>query len=237
MSEPLAPVCVLTGGLGTRLGDRGRDTPKALLEVAGEPFVFHQLRLLRAHGAERVVLCVGHLGERVEAAVGDGAALGLDVRYVHDGPVPAGTAGAVRGALALLGDEFLVLYGDTYLEIDYRDVERAHRASGLPALMTVLENEGRWDASNAVYADGRVLRYGKRAHTPDMRWIDYGLGAFTPGAIDAAAGASDLADVYAALAERGLLAGFEASERFHEIGTPAALAETDAWLRARRTDA
>jgi NDP-sugar pyrophosphorylase family protein len=230
VSERLAPVCVLAGGLGTRLGERGRDTPKALLEVAGEPFVFHQLRLLRAHGAERVVLCVGHLGERVEAVVGDGAALGLDVRYAHDGPAPAGTAGAVRGALPLLDDEFLVLYGDTYLEIDYRAVERARRASGLPALMTVLENRGRWDTSNADYAGGRVRRY-------DKRWIDYGLGAFTPAALDAAAGAADLADVYAALAERGLLAGFEASERFHEIGTPEALAETDAWLTARRPGA
>lgn len=225
-------MCVLAGGLGTRLGERVRTAPKPLVEVAGEPFLFHQLRLLRRHGARRVVLCVGHLGERIEAAVGDGGTFGLAVDYSYDGSELAGTAGAVRRALGLLGDPFLVLYGDTYLRIDYRAVERALRESELPALMTVLRNENRWDRSNVLLEGGRVARYDKRNPTTRMAWIDYGLGALRPEALDVAAPEEpDLAEVYRQLAGRGLLAAYEASERFYEIGTEAALRETDAFLR------
>lgn len=225
----LLPVCVLAGGLGARLGVT--DRPKPLVEVAGEPFLFHQLRLLRSHDARRVVLCVGHLGEQIADAVGDGSEFGLEAITVFDPPGLAGTAGAVRGALEHLGDRFLVLYGDTYLQIEYAAVQAHHAASGSPALMTVLRNEGRWDTSNAEYAHGRVLRYDKRAPDPDMAWIDYGLGVLRSEALDAAPGASDLGDVYHELAAGGRLAGYVATQPFHEIGSPAALADTDAALR------
>ena len=196
----------------------------------------HQLRLLRVHGARRVVLCVGYLGDQIEAAIGDGQWLDLEVAYSYDSPQLDGTAGALRGALSLLGPEFLVLYGDTYLRIDYAEVLRSFRASGLPALMTVLRNERRWDRSNAVYEDGRVTAYDKSSPTPQMQWIDYGLGAMRASVFDAFPDAvGDLADVYRELAARDQLAGYEATKRFYEIGTPEALAETDAWLRSQRS--
>jgi MurNAc alpha-1-phosphate uridylyltransferase len=226
----LLPVAILAGGLGTRLGDLGEGTPKALACVADEPFVFHQLRLLAGHGARRVVLCVGHLGEQIVSAVGDGARFGVDVRYAFDGPEPVGTAGALRHALPLLGDAFLVTYGDAYLRIDHRAVQRAFEDGALPGLMTVLENEGRWDASNAVFEEGRVTAYDKRQPPPGARWIDYGLLAFESRVFDRD-GPADLSDVCSALAARGALGGFAAHERFYEIGTPQALAETDAFLR------
>jgi NDP-sugar pyrophosphorylase family protein len=229
--ERLAPIAILAGGLATRLGEKAKSTPKALLEVAGQPFVFHQLALLKRHGANRIVMCVGHLGEQIEAAVGDGSGLGLAVEYSYDGPAPAGTAGAVRNALPQLGPTFFVLYGDTYLRIDYAAVERAFSASDAPALMTVLRNEGRWDSSNVVFQDGRVIAHDKRNPIPTMRWIDYGVGVFRANALAAAPDATDLADVYSELAGRGELAGFEATERFYEIGTPEALAETTEFLR------
>jgi NDP-sugar pyrophosphorylase family protein len=230
-SGELAPVCILAGGLGTRLGEAVRDTPKPLLEVAGRPFVLWQLDLLRSHGARRIVLSVGYLGEQVEAVVGDGRDLGLAIEYSYDPPgSPLGTAGAVRAALDHLGDEFHVLYGDTYLRIDYSDVQRAFEESGRPALMTVLHNRGRWDTSNAVFDGRQVTHYDKRSPSPGMTWIDYGLGVLTPPALDAAPEASDLADVYRVLAERGDLAGYEADERFYEIGTPDSLTETSTFL-------
>jgi NDP-sugar pyrophosphorylase family protein len=219
------PVCILAGGLGTRLGERVRDTPKPLIEVAGKPFLLHQLDLLR--GAPRVVLCVGYLGERIESALGR-EQYGIELRYRFDDQ--AGTAAAVRGALPDLGERFLVLYGDTYLRIDYGAVAAA--SEGWPALMTVLRNEGRWDASNADFRDGRVVRYEKRA--PGMSWIDYGLSVLTPQVLGDEA---DLADVFTRLAAAGELAGYAATERFYEIGTPEALAETDAFLSGRAASA
>jgi MurNAc alpha-1-phosphate uridylyltransferase len=228
----LAPVCILAGGLAKRLGDHARTTPKALVPVAGAPFIFHQLALLRSHGARRIVLCVGHLGEQIEAAVGNGSAHGLEVAYSYDGPAPVGTAGAIRQALPLLDAAFLVLYGDTYLRVDYQAVQSAYSASGLPALMTVLRNAGQWGQSNAVFADGRVTTHDKRAHTALMHWIDYGLGVISAEAMRSVKPqAADLSDVYGELARRGQLAGYEVDKRFYEIGTPAALSETNAFLR------
>jgi N-acetyl-alpha-D-muramate 1-phosphate uridylyltransferase len=230
VAEPL-PVAVLAGGRATRLGDVAAETPKALLEVAGAPFVEHQLGLLRSHGIKRVVMLIGHLGERIREVVGDGSRLGLEVEYAEDPPGLAGTAGALRGALPVLGGEFMLLYGDTYLRIDYAAVGEAFRASGKLGLLTVLRNQGRWDTSNTAIEGDRVVRHDKRDPDPSMEWIDYGLGALRAEALDAEPAASDLSDVYRVLAERGELAAFVATERFYEIGTPEALAETDAFLR------
>lgn len=232
MSDPLPPICILAGGLGTRLGSRVRDTPKPLLEVAGEPFLVHQLRLLADHGARRAVISVGYLGEMIEQRIGP-ERFGIALEYSHDGPVPLGTLGAVRKTLPRLGSRFLVLYGDTYLRIDYGDAFRAWTASELPAMMTVLRNEGRWDTSNASF-DGRLVnRYDKRSPDASMQWIDYGLGGLTDTALaHVAADSSELADLYHELAQQELLFGYRAVNRFHEIGTPRALRETDAFLRA-----
>jgi len=203
--------------------------PKPLLPVAGRPFVEHQLELLKSHGAQRIVFAVDYLGEQFEATLGDGRRLGLELSYVHDGPEPAGTAGAVRQALPLLSNEFLVLYGDTYLRVDYADVARVFRDSGLPALMTVLHNRDRLERSNAVFRDGRVLAYDKESPPPEAEWIDYGLLAFRRPALEGE-GPSDLADVNRDFAAAGQLAGYKATERFYDIGTPEALAETERFL-------
>ena len=226
----LLPVAVLLGGRGTRLGELARDTPKALVPVAGEPFVFHQLRLLARQGARRVVLCVGHLGERIVDAVGDGARFGLEVEYAFDGPELLGTAGALRGASHRLGERFLVTYGDAYLRADHRAVQVAFLRSGLPGLMTVVRNEDRWVPSNAVFVDGLVIAYDKRVPPPEARCVDYGLLAFD-SRVFVEHDDADLSDVCRALAARGALGGLLVHERFYEIGTPEGLAEADAFLR------
>lgn len=231
MEAALPTICILAGGLGTRLGEHVKDTPKPLLTVAGEPFLLHQLRLLADHGAERVVICVGYMGERIVETIGTDR-YGLTIAYSHDGPQPIGTLGAVRKAADLLGKRFLVLYGDTYLRIDYRAVASAWRESGCRAVMTVLENRDRWDRSNAEFRGARVVAYDKRHPTARMRWVDYGLGGLELSTLaDVGPEVDDLADLYHLLAERGELFGFPATNRFYEIGTPEALQETDAFLR------
>lgn len=233
MSGELPPICLLAGGLGTRLGETVRNTPKPLLEVAGEPFLIHQLRLLARHGATRVVLSVGYLGELIEQRIGP-SQFGIRISYSYDGPSPIGTLGAVRKAAPALGERFLILYGDTYLRLDYQAVAREWEDSELPALMTVLRNKGRWDVSNVRFDGTRVTRYDKRAPDPDMNWIDYGLGGLRSQTLELLPDtADDLADLYHELASHGQLFGFEATERFFEIGTPASLAEADEFLASR----
>ena len=229
------PVAVLAGGLATRLGSLTKQTPKCLLEVSGHPFIHHQLRQLRDQGVSKVVLCLGYMGEQVAEVVGDGSAFGLEVAYSFDGPELRGTGGAIRRALPLLGEAFFILYGDSWLECRYADVQSAFEAAGTLALMTVFQNEGKWDTSNIEYRDGRILAYDKVNRNPAMHYIDYGLGVLDRRAMDVVpeAGAYDLASVYQEMLRRGELAGFEVVERFYEIGSVAGLEETRAHLAGR----
>ena len=222
---------ILAGGRGTRLGRLTADRPKALVDVAGRPFLEYQLELLRRSGAREVVLCVVYLGSLIEDTIGDGSRLGLSVRYSYDGPEPLGTAGAARKALPLLDGTFLVTYGDTLLSVDHAEVARAHASSGLPALMTVLENENSLRPSNAVVDGPLVVSYGKDPPPEGARWIDYGLLAFDRDVI-ASSTAPDLEPVLAKLADERRLAAYRVEERFYEIGDEAGLAETTEFVRA-----
>jgi NDP-sugar pyrophosphorylase family protein len=225
----MLPVAILAGGMGTRLYPLTERMPKALVEINGEPFLAHQLRLLRAAGIERAVICIGRHGERIREFAGDGARFGMEIEYSADGPVLLGTAGAVRNALPELGDAFFVLYGDSYLPCSYRDVEQAFHAAGQPALMTVYRNEGRWDSSNVEFSNGRILAYDKKNRTARMQHIDYGLGVFSPTAFDGAPHA-DLAEIYGDLLRRGELAASEVHERFYEIGSAEGIRELSDYL-------
>jgi NDP-sugar pyrophosphorylase family protein len=231
------PVAILAGGLATRLRPITERIPKSLVDVAGRPFAEYQIELLVRHGFTDIVFLLGHLGEMVRESLGDGARWGARLRYVFDGPRALGTGGAIRRALPELGAAFLVLYGDSYLECGYAAIERAFLLSGKGGLMTVYRNEDRFDRSNVLYADGGIHRYDKHARTPEMRHIDYGLGAFHQAAFARwpADEAFDLEAVYRYLLTRDDLAGYEVPERFYEIGSVSGLEETRAYLLAKGT--
>jgi NDP-sugar pyrophosphorylase family protein len=225
----MLPVAILAGGLATRLGSLTEKLPKSLIPIAGEPFVAHQLRLLRQNGIQHVVLCVGHLGEMIEGSVGDGSSFEIKVEYSYDGQQLRGTAGAIRTALPKLGERFFVMYGDSYLPCDYAAIEREFSRHNKMGLMTVFRNDGQWDASNVEFEAGRILAYSKKNRNPRMNYIDYGLGVFRAQAF-AKTQATDLADLYAELLQAGQLAAVEVHQRFYEIGSPAGLEATTRWL-------
>jgi NDP-sugar pyrophosphorylase family protein len=209
--------------------------PKALVEVAGRPFAEHQIEWLAGQGIDRIVLCVAHLGDRIQATLGNGARWNLSIEYVFDGERLLGTGGALKRALPALGGPFFVLYGDSLLTCDLRAIERTFTESGRAGLMTVFRNDDRWDRSNVLFENGRVLRYDKQARTPDMRHIDYGLGVLTPRALMPFPSdrAFDLAPVYQHLLAAGDLAAVEVTDRFYEIGSPEGLEEARAFLTAQ----
>jgi NDP-sugar pyrophosphorylase family protein len=227
------PVAIVAGGLATRLRPITQKIPKSLVDVAGKPFVVRQLDYLRQQGITRVVLCLGYLGEQVEAVVGDGSAFGLDVRYSWDGPRLLGTGGALKQALQLLGEQFFVFYGDSYLPIDFQAVERNFLVCGKLALMTVLKNVNQWDKSNVMFRDDCIIEYDKRTPRPEMAHIDYGLGVLSASVLENVPVNEpfDLADIYHELSVRGLLAGHEVFERFYEIGSHKGLDETIEYFR------
>lgn len=230
-------VAILAGGLATRLRPITEKIPKALVEVAGRPFISRQLEYLRNQGLKRVVLCTGYLGEQIAAFVGDGSAFGLEVLVSPDGPTLMGTAGALKQAVPLLGDRFFVLYGDSFLPCDFKQIERAFGESGLPALMAVFRNAGRWEKSNAILADGRVVEYDKQTPGPRMEYIDYGLGVLSAEVFDSYPSGVpfDLATVYRQLSLSGELGGYEVHERFYEIGSHAGLKEAELYFLKQET--
>lgn len=233
MQVDMFPVAILAGGLATRLRPITETIPKALVDVAGKPFIIRQLQYLHAQGVSEVVLCVGYLGEQIRGVVGQGDALGLQVKYSSDGFPLLGTGGALRKALSLLGNQFFVLYGDSYLPIDFREVQKAYLRSGQPALMTVLKNKGQWDKSNVLFTEGRLIEYNKSLSRPEMEHIDYGLSVISASAFDGypLGQRFDLADLYHSLSIRGAMSGMEIYERFYEIGSPDGLKEADAYFR------
>jgi NDP-sugar pyrophosphorylase family protein len=229
------PVALLAGGLATRLRPITAKIPKLLVEVAGEPFFTHQLRLLKAAGLTEIILCVGYLGEQIVELYKDGSNYGVNIKYSFDGPKLLGTGGALIQALPLLGDSFYVLYGDSYLPIDYRKIGDHFINSGKQGLMTVFENKGLYDASNVWFENGEIKVYDKKAKLPEMKHIDYGLGLFKASAFEGYSKTEvvDLAEVQKKLVSQHELCGYEMKERFYEIGSPEGLAELNTLLAAK----
>jgi NDP-sugar pyrophosphorylase family protein len=233
VSAPLdIPVAILAGGLATRLRPVTEKIPKSLVPVAGKPFLAHQLELLHARGIRHAVLCLGYLGEMIQRDFGDGRAFGVRLDYSFDGPKLLGTGGAIRRALPLLGGEFFVLYGDSYLPVDYHAVANFFQRSGKLGCMTVYRNEGRYDTSNVVFRDGEIAVYDKKKRRPEMLHIDYGLSLFKKTVFDSysAEQVFDLAEVMGRLVGEKQLAGYEVPERFYEMGSPSGLAELELLL-------
>jgi N-acetyl-alpha-D-muramate 1-phosphate uridylyltransferase len=220
-------VAVLAGGLATRLNPLTESIPKSLVDIQGKPFLQIQLQLLQQKGIQHVVLCIGHLGEKIVEAAGDGSEFGLRISYSFDGPVLLGTAGSIKKALPLLSDPFFVLYGDSYLDCDYEAIASSFLQSGKKALMTVYKNEERWDNSNVEFCNGQIVAYNKTDRTGSMRHIDYGLGFFQKNVFDSVSEGAvyDLGTLYQQLIQQNQLAAFEVYQRFYEVGSQEGIEE------------
>ena len=204
--------------------------PKTLLPVAGRPFAYHQLGWLAAQGINDVVYSIGHQGDRIRRYWDQEPAPVAKIRYVDEGQRLRGTAGALRLACeqGVLDERFFVIYGDSFLPVEFGPIWSAFQASKQPSLMAVLRNEGRWDRSNVMYEPGRVVLYDKAA-APGLQYIDYGLSCFRRDVFEHPV-PTDLAVLLHELSVSGRLAGFEVHERFYEIGSPAGLRDFEHYL-------
>ena len=231
---------ILAGGLGSRIRERSGELPKALIPVLGKPFVFYQLEWLARQNIDRIVMSVGYRGGMIAKTVGDGSQFGLQISYADESDQLRGTGGALRyiADLALLDSGFFVLYGDSYLSIELAPIWRAS-GRGRFRTMVVMHNHDRWDRSNVVYKDGKVLLYDKSASDPataEMQYIDYGVSVLTRDVITSMIAPGEIADLALLLNQlsiAGRLRGYEVSERFYEIGSPEGLDDLEAHLSKR----
>jgi NDP-sugar pyrophosphorylase family protein len=234
----MLPVAILAGGLATRLRPLTETIPKSLIEINGAPFVDWQLKLLAKSGVSKVIFCVGYKSEMIQKFVGDGERYGIDIEYSEDGFAQLGTGGAIRNALNFLGQEFMVLYGDSYLPINYKRVEIAFFKCEKPALMTIYKNSGAFDTSNVIFQKGQLQTYRKGQSSPQMTHIDYGLSLFKRSVFESYPEGEklDLSDISTELSFKNQLAGYEVDERFYEIGSHQGIEDFEKYIRRQDYD-
>lgn len=232
MAIMMPTVVVLAGGYATRLYPATKTAPKSMLQVAGKPFISHQLAMLKKNGVLKVVICSGYLSRQIEGFIGDGKTFGLSVKFSVEEKKLLGTGGAIKKALPLLEDNFFVIYGDSYLNIDFKLVNHCFLRSGKKGLMTVLRNKDKWGESNVTFKDGKIAAYDKKNKAQDMEYIDYGLSMLRKSAFDEIGNKEifDLIELYKRLIKERQMFGYEAKDRFYEIGSPEGLAETGKYL-------
>jgi len=218
---------ILAGGLGTRLWPLTSDVPKALIPIGGKPFLQHQIELLKGQGIRDIVLCVGHLAEQVQDYFGDGRWLDVRIKYSEEEGSLLGTAGAIKKAEPLLSDDFFLMYGDSYLMIDYREVMRYFRCFHNLGLMVVWKNRDRLERSNVAVEANLVTAYNKDQKSPNMTYVNYGLSVLRKEALLHIPPERPFSqeEFYQSLIDQRELLAFEVEQRFYEIGSPKGLEE------------
>jgi NDP-sugar pyrophosphorylase family protein len=227
-------VVILAGGFATRLGQLTTNRPKSLIDVRGKPFLAYQLELLQAAGITDIVLCTGHLGKQIQDTFGDGSKHGVRIRYSQEDK-PLGTAGALKNAESLLYDNFFVMYGDSYLSLDFPKITSFFALRNKLGLDTVFKNNDSYDQSNIVIKDNLVAKYSKTEKTKDMVYIDYGAALFRKEALQLIPENcfSSIEELFLRLIDRKQLFAFEVTERFYEIGSPQGLKDFEEFARHR----
>ncbi len=233
-------VVVLMGGRGERLTALGSGLPKAMVGVCGKPFFYYQLQLMKPYGLNKFLFCVGHKAEAISSYFKDGRRFGVQIKYSQDGNNLLGTAGALKKASRFLEDDFITIYGDTYIDLDYAELiymyESSRAEKRIKSMMVVFKNNNKFDKSNVIFEGGRVLKYDKAVSSPGMRHIDYGISFMNKQILKEIPGGrfSDLADVYKKLAAEGQISGYEVRNRFYEIGRPSSQEEFKKFIYCRK---
>jgi len=214
-------VAILAGGFGTRIRPATEDIPKSMVEISGKPFLHWQVDLLKKSGVKNIVFCTSYKSKTIEEYLGNGSRYGVSIKYSRDGKKQLGTGGAIVNALPMLGETFMVLYGDSYLPINYALAEEFFLNSNKPAVMTIYQNKNQYDTSNVIFNEGILKKYSKNEKAPEMNYIDFGLSFFKSSIFGEYCHLKtfDLSIVYKDLSEKGLLAGFPVDSRFYEVGS------------------
>jgi N-acetyl-alpha-D-muramate 1-phosphate uridylyltransferase len=228
-------IAILAGGLATRIGELAKNQPKSLIEIQGKPFIEYQIEQIKKQGITDILVCTGHLGEQLQRYLGKGTRYGLNIKYSHEDK-PLGTAGALKKAAKMLDNEFLAMYGDSYLFLDFAAIFSYFLARNRLALMTVYKNHDHHDKSNTSISGDLVTVYSKNGKSGNMVYIDYGAQMFRKPALDLipADRYFPLEDLFPMLISLKQLLAYEARDRFYEIGSMQGIQDFREYIRGQK---
>ncbi len=220
-------VVILAGGLATRLRSITNKISKSIIRINEKPFLEYQIELLKKNNLTDILLCIGHLGSQIKDYFGNGKNWGVRLSYSEEKENLLGTGGALKKAENLLEDEFFVMYGDSYLILDYQDIADYFHNFDKQGLMVVYKNYNQFDKSNLIVENGLVKLYDKEGVNSKIVYIDEGISILKkeilsdfpphiPFALDR---------IFQRLISKKELLAFETKQRFYEIGSPQGLSD------------
>ena len=213
------PIYILAGGLAKRLGKISKSTPKCMLPIKGKPFIYYQLKKIKEYNSNiSITLCLGHLSEEIVKYIKNSEFQDLNLSFSFDGDKRLGTGGAIKKAVRNETQPFFVMYGDSYLDISFLEVEKKYNPSSPGPLMTIYENNGMYDQSNISLEDGNIT-YSKSFPQSDSNYIDYGLAIYKKEHFAKDKINFDLSEIQEYYSLKKELQFFETFNRFFEIGS------------------
>lgn len=216
---------ILAGGLGERISDIYPDTIKSLIEFNNKPFIQYQLELLKRNNFKEVVICVGHGADKLINYFNNNTFDDMVIKLVNDGDALLGTGGAIKHAIPFLNSNFMVIYGDSYLDFSYKNAVHKFLLSGKSGLMTIYHNEDKYDKSNIRYSRDRIVSYNKINPDKRYKYIDYGANFFTASCFSNTPDIFDLSYLQRELIDRKMMACDVVTDRFYEIGSKKGIEE------------
>ena len=228
-------IVILCGGLATRLGDLAKNTPKSMIQIKDKPFLEYQIENVKKHSITDIVLCVGHLSEQIEDYFGSGEKLGVNINYSYDKDKPLGPIGALKNAETLLQDPFFIMYGDSYIFVDFKKVYTYFSKQDKLALMTIYQNFDKFDSSNIITNHKLVTKYGGEK-TKETTYIDYGVSLLKKKILEDIPADTFYStnDLFSKLVRQKELLAYEIKKRFYHIGTPEALEEFKKYVETKK---
>jgi NDP-sugar pyrophosphorylase family protein len=228
-------IVILCGGLATRLEHLTKNIPKSMIEIKNKPFLEYQIENLKRSNIKDIVLCVGHLSEQIKNYFGDGEKFDVNIKYSHDGDKQLGPIGALKNTESLIEDIFFILYGDSYLNLDYQKMYSYFKTQNKLGLMAVYKNFNRFDKSNLIVKDDMIVAYGEKERTKEMIYIDYGTSLLRKKALNLIPKNTffTTGEFFSNLISKNELLAFEVKERFYHIGNPDALKEFSNYIETQ----
>jgi len=225
---------ILAGGLATRMKPMTLDIPKSMIEIDGKPFLEHQLELLKENDVKNVVVCVGHLGHQIKEYFKKGEKLGMNIKYGDEKENLLGTAGALKNAGDFLADEFFLMYGDSYVPVDFQAITSHFKKFNKKSLMVIYKNADRFDKSNIEIEQDLIKSYDKK-NNQGMLFIDAGVSLLKKEILRLIPPSRNfpLERIYQHLIKEKEMLAYQMRERFYQIGSFEGLEEFKSLIKSR----